>query len=284
MRALSVGSLAVCLFLLAGPAPHGRFFNSEGVPIRFVEQGAGEPVVLVHAYMADAEINWIDSGVFQKLARHYRVIAFDCRGHGRSGKPHDPKQYGVQMTEDVVRLLDHLHISRAHLVGYSMGANIVAQVVALYPERVRTATLGGSVGRLHWSAADDRLSELEADEIERGSVRSMILRLSAAGSPKPSEAQIQQLSARLFAGQDRLALAAVRRSWRDQVVSAAEIARARVPILAIFGSSDPSRSELSELKRSVPNIRVAIIPGATHMTAFTRPEFVRAIEDFLRRH
>ena len=51
----------------------------------------------------------------------YRVIALDCRGHGQSGKPQDPGQYGLEMVRDVVRLLDHLNVERAHVVGYAMG-------------------------------------------------------------------------------------------------------------------------------------------------------------------
>src|SRR3954453_5722440 len=117
------------LGLVAGAgSPEDQFFDSAGVRIRYIEEGQGEPVVLVHGYTSDAEAQWARTGVIQALAAQYRVIAMDLRGHGGSGKPHDPAQYGPEMSLDIVRLLDHLGIRRAHIVGYSMGAHIVAQL------------------------------------------------------------------------------------------------------------------------------------------------------------
>src|SRR5918998_677025 len=106
------------------------------------------------SFASDAEAQWVRTGVLQALAARYRVIAMDARGHGRSGKPDDPARYGPEMGLDVVRLLDHLGIRRAHLVGYSMGAHIVAQLLVTHPERFLTATLGGASGRRNWSAED----------------------------------------------------------------------------------------------------------------------------------
>src|SRR6185503_733917 len=74
----------------------------------------------------------------------YRVVAMDCRGHGQSGKPHDPGQYGLEMVRDVVRLLDHMQITRAHIVGYSMGGSIATQLLVKHPDRLRTVTLLGA--------------------------------------------------------------------------------------------------------------------------------------------
>src|SRR5215471_12978336 len=114
--------LAVVLLMAAlsplavGQDLQDKFFNSNGVRIRYVEQGTGETVVLVHGLGATAD-NWINSKVFQQLAKDYRVIALDCRGHGKSDKPHEPKQYGQEMALDVVRLLDYLKIKQAHIVG-----------------------------------------------------------------------------------------------------------------------------------------------------------------------
>src|SRR5205814_2372095 len=98
-----------------------KFFNSNGVQIRYVEQGSGEPIILVHGFSTDIERSWIETGVFGNLARDYRVIAMNLRGHGKSDKPHDPSAYGEEMARDVVRLLDYLKIPRAHIVGHSFG-------------------------------------------------------------------------------------------------------------------------------------------------------------------
>ena len=86
----------------AAAALDDRYFDSGGVRIRYAEQGRGEPAVLVHSYTSDLEEQWIKPGVFAQLSAHYRTIAFDVRGHGKSGKPHDPNAYGAEMAWDVV--------------------------------------------------------------------------------------------------------------------------------------------------------------------------------------
>ena len=102
------------------------YFDSDGVQIYFEEHGKGEPVVLVHGFASRAEHNWGAMNWFTTLAAHYRVVALDCRGHGKSGKPHDPAAYdGETMGDDVIRLMDHLGIKRTLIMGYSMGARIV---------------------------------------------------------------------------------------------------------------------------------------------------------------
>ena len=90
--------------------------------IRYVEAGSGAPVVLLHGYTRFLESNWVErGGIFWPLAKDHRVIALDLRGHGQSDKPHDPRAYGPETIADVVRLLDHLNIERAHLLGYRWG-------------------------------------------------------------------------------------------------------------------------------------------------------------------
>ena len=115
-------------------APQNRFFDSAGVQIHYLEEGAGQTVVLLHGFTSSAE-SWVRNGMFAELAKRYHVIALDVRGHGQSGKPHSADQYGREMGRDVMRLLDARGIKRAHIIGYSLGAQIVAQLVASSPER-----------------------------------------------------------------------------------------------------------------------------------------------------
>jgi len=125
-------TLAVVLFLAATAHAQDRYFDSAGVRIRYVDRGKGEPVVLLHGNGGSLQ-GWFDSGIAANLERDYRVIALDARGHGQSGKPRDAAAYGQQMGLDVVRLLDHLGIRRAHMVGYSMGASILGKLVTTHP-------------------------------------------------------------------------------------------------------------------------------------------------------
>jgi len=259
-----------------------RFFDSAGVPIRYVERGAGAPIVLAHSYTGTFEDQFVASGFAAALAARYRVIGFDLRGHGRSGKPHDPSRYGREMALDIARLLDHLGIDKAHILGYSLGAHISAQLLTLHPERFVSAILGGSCGRRHWSDDDDRRVEVEAAEIEHGLMRSQIARLRRRDAPALTDGDLRERTAICLAGNDPGALAAVRRSNRDQVISDDALADIDVPTLGIVGSLDPYIASFRALASVMPRFRVEVIEGGTHNGTPARPEFLRAVERFLR--
>ena len=99
--------------LSAQSALQDRYFDSNGVRIRYVEAGTGTPIVLVHGFTRNIETNWMETGVLSALTRRHRVIAVDLRGHGKSGKPHDPRAYEEAVHLDVMNLMDHLQIRRA---------------------------------------------------------------------------------------------------------------------------------------------------------------------------
>ncbi|WP_164867965.1 alpha/beta fold hydrolase [Rhodovarius crocodyli] len=284
--ALTVPALALAAPVLAAPAlaAEEAFFDSAGTRIRYIEQGQGEPVVLVHGYTSTTERQFVNTGVYGAVASMYRAIGMDARGHGRSGKPHRRDDYGREMGRDIVRLMDHLNIPRAHIVGYSMGAHIVAQLLVQQPERFITATLGGASGRRNWSAEDQARVDEESAEMDQGVLRSQFLRLRDRSLPPPSEEEIRADSARRLAGQDPRALAAVRRSNPDQVVTEAEMAGVRIPTLGIVGTADPYLREFEALKRAMPQLELVTIPGATHGSAPGTPQFREALMTFLRAH
>src|SRR5215469_18188681 len=119
------------------------FFDSDGVQIHYDEHGAGQPVVLLHGFASNANNNWGMTGWYSSLARRYRVIAIDCRGHGKSDKPHDRESYsGDKIGADVIRLLDRLGIKRTLVMGYT-GARISLGLLVSHPEQLRAAVLGG---------------------------------------------------------------------------------------------------------------------------------------------
>ena len=130
-------------------------FDAKGVKIRYSTQGEGEPVVLIHGLYASAAINWQWPGIAAALAKDHRVVAFDVPGHGGSDKPEKEEAYGAQLAEDVILLLDHLKIDKAHLVGYSMGGMIALKVVADHPDRVLSCALGG----MGWMQEGGRLQQ-----------------------------------------------------------------------------------------------------------------------------
>ena len=291
VRALSV---ALCLSVLGASralvaaeesGPPDRFFDSGGVRIRYLEAGTGPPVVLIHGYTGTIERHWVAPGIFGDLAKDHRVIAFDCRGHGKSGKPMDPRNYGAEMGRDVVRLLDHLRIRRAHLVGYSMGAMIAGRLLTTDPDRFLTVTFIGHHPLRRWTAADQDQAEAAARELEGGTpFRSLILGISPRDRPPPTEDEIRSLSQRLASTNDVHALAAYHRALRALVVDEKELAASRVPTLAIIGSADSNLTDLKELQKVMPRMKTVVVEGATHggdRGILRRPESLSALRQFL---
>jgi len=280
--------VAAALPANAQQAPADKFFDSQGVKIRYIEAGLGDPVVLIHGFSSSADASWRQTGVFDKLARDFRVIALDCRGHGQSDKPHDPASYGLAMVEDVARLLDHLQIRRAHIVGYSMGGAITGAFVVKHPDRVLTAVFGGSTPRMAWTAENERDTNELAESLEQGNgMRPLALRLWPVDEPKPSDEVLNQRARASLGRNDALALAAVQRGNKAQVVTPANVRALTIPMLAVIGGVDPIKEGVDAFSKLKPELKVVVIEGASHggaRAAPSRPEFAAAIRDFLIAH
>jgi pimeloyl-ACP methyl ester carboxylesterase len=286
MKISKVMAIVYALLLLGSSQAwaEDKFFTSDGVPLRYVERGQGEAVVLLHGNGSWIETMWSDTGVIDALATQHRVIALDFRGYGKSGKPHDPAAYGSRMGDDVVRLLDHLGIRRAHIVGYSMGARVTSWLVVNRPGRLISATLGAST--YYVDTAKERESfEESAKEAERGLSAERIKR----ENPTMTDVQVADFVAERAKMNDPLAVAAAQRGMTGIFIDEAMLAKTKVPILHIIGSLDTSRLPASlHLKEKVlPDVEFRIVEGATHtgpQGLFHRREFVEAVRAFLGRH
>src|ERR1043165_9470227 len=120
-------------------------FTHDGVEIAYLDEGAGDPIVLVHGFASNRQVKWVQPGWVSTLTRdNRRVIALDNRGHGQSAKLYDPADYHTDlMAADVAALIGHLGLERADVMGYSLGARISAVLAARHPRSVRSLILGG---------------------------------------------------------------------------------------------------------------------------------------------
>jgi pimeloyl-ACP methyl ester carboxylesterase len=268
------------------PGLRNEFFDAGGVKIHYIEEGSGEPVILLHGNGGSVK-EWTDSGLLQRLVPDFRVIAMDARGHGLSDKPHDPKAYGREMSLDVLRLMDHLGIRRAHVVGYSMGAQTVAHLIVIAPERFASAVMGGAPGRFYWTEKEIAEAERNATERERDCIsRGMIEARAAVGAPPMSDEEFKRRSAACFASQsfDRFALAAVGRGQVTQTITRAQACAVTVPTLAVVGTLDGYLPHFRELAACRAGIQLLVIAGASHGTAGRSPEFLDTTRAFLIAH
>ena len=243
-------------------------FRNGAVEIAYLDEGEGEPIVLVHGFASNKEVNWVQPGWVETLTRAgRRAIALDNRGHGASSKLYEPSAYhSATMADDVRALLDHLDIERADVMGYSMGARITAFLTVRHPARVRSAVLGGLGIRL----------------VEGVGLPESI----AAALEAPSPGDVQDPTGRMFRNfaeqtkSDLRALAACIRGSR-QTLTRAEVASIRAPVLVAVGSEDPIAGSAQALAALIPQARAFDIPGRDHMLAVGDKVYKAGVIDFL---
>lgn len=276
--------LAACaVALLAIPSAHAldreeHTFESDGVTIRYVTAGEGEPLVLIHGFTANAEANWIFPGIFDRLASTFRVLAIDARGHGKSGKPHDPEAYGDQMVQDVINLLDHLGLEKAHVGGYSMGGFLTMKLIAEHPERLLSAVVGAAGWRP--PGEEDPLMATLAESLDRGEgVKPLILALHPPEDEPLTAEQVAAMNQMVVGANDQAALAAVIRGMEEFGVSELQLRRNEVPTIAIIGSKDPLKVGVDAMDGVMANLEVRVIEGGDHISTLMNPAYSQAFSD-----
>jgi pimeloyl-ACP methyl ester carboxylesterase len=287
VRATAAAFLLALHTLSAVAQVQDLHFDSDGVQIRYTVQGAGEPVVLVHGFTASVETNWGGPGIIDALVSDgYQVIAMDTRGHGKSGKPHDPAAYGLNMVEDVIRLMDHVGILKAHLAGYSMGGIIALQAVTAYPDRFYSVVLGGAGWTPPGTDVLGGVLDDLATSLEQGKgIGPLVVALTPAGQDPPSAEQIARRNQMFMATNDPLALAAAARGFASfRQVTEAELRANRVPLLAVVGEVDAMKASVDAMRGVASHLEVRVIPGMDHLSAVAHPDLATAIRDFFGQH
>jgi pimeloyl-ACP methyl ester carboxylesterase len=245
-------------------------FHNGDVEIAYLDEGEGDPIVLVHGFASTKNVNWVYPTWVSELKKNgRRVIAFDNRGHGDSSKLYDSEQYHIGvMAGDVMALMDHLDIERADIMGYSLGGRMTAFLGYSQPQRLRSAILGGiGMGLIEGGGPGENVaSALEADSLE--DVTDPVGR-----------------TFRAFADQtrsDRRALAACLRGSR-RLMTKDEAAAIKVPTLIAVGTTDEIAGSAAALGKIIPGSEVLDIPGRDHMRAVGDKVYKTGVLEFLSR-
>ena len=245
-------------------------FDNGAVEIAYLDEGEGDPILLVHGFASTKNVNWVYPTWVSELRKNgRRVIALDNRGHGESTKLYDPAEYSIPiMASDVVALMDHLSIPRADIMGYSLGARMTAWLGLTKPERLRSAILGG-IGMVMVDGGgpgENVAAALEAPSLEE--VSDPVAR-----------------TFRAFADQtrsDRRALAACLRGSRG-LMSRDEVTGINVPVLIAVGTTDEVAGSAHGLGDLIPGAEVLDIPNRDHMRAVGDKVYKTGVVDFLSR-
>jgi pimeloyl-ACP methyl ester carboxylesterase len=243
-------------------------FNNGDVEIAYLDQGEGEPIVLVHGFASTKNVNWVYPAWVSELTKAgRRVIALDNRGHGESAKLYDPAAYRIPiMAGDVAALMDHLKIERADIMGYSLGGRMTAWLARYQPQRLRSAILGGiGIGLIEGGGPGENV----ADALEAASIDEVT---DPVGR-----------TFRAFADQthsDRLALAACMRGSRG-LMTREEAGGIAVPVLIAVGTVDEIAGSAQALGNIIPGSQVLDIPNRDHMRAVGDRVYKSGVLDFL---
>ncbi|MBW2453914.1 MAG: alpha/beta fold hydrolase [Deltaproteobacteria bacterium] len=262
----------------------GHHAELDDVLIHYTDEGEGEPVLLVHGFAVNADLNWRRPGIIKALSPDYRVIAMDLRGHGRSGKP-PVGRYGMALVQDIPRLLDHLDIERAHLVGYSLGGFVALKCAATHPDRLLSVAALGS----GWEPLNQHGSAFEslaalADELEAG--RGIEPLAGHLGADRQRPSLLHRFWVKVLTGtfNDKRALVGILRGVPELALSADELRGLQVPLCSIVGSKDPLVDGIRAMGGLVPDHSVTIVEGADHIRAPLRRELREALRTFLQQH
>ena len=238
-----------------------------------LNQSSRPAIMMVHGFGSSRLQNWKSTGWFGGLTdAGFSLVAMDCRGHGDSGKPHDPAAYGHdRMAQDVVTVMDACGLSTSFVLGYSMGGFITLRLLAAHPERVTRLAIDG-VGANY---LEDRITAPQA----RAALADALL--------TPDPATLTDQRARMFRafadqpGKDRLALAACMRGMSPHLPLATLQTMSR-PILVVNGEKDDTAGAPGPLAAIFPDGRSAIVPGRDHMSAVGDKNTRQAVIDFFR--
>jgi pimeloyl-ACP methyl ester carboxylesterase len=243
-----------------------RFQSFDGVSIGYRVLGEGWPTLMLHGFLASAEVNWFLPGIAAAVAAAgRRVIAPDLRGHGRSDAPTDPAAWPRDvLAMDQAALIAHLHLSDYDLVGYSLGARTAVRMLAR-GARPRKLVLAG-MGDRGLMEAGARAAMFE-DAIRHG---------DAARDPRAGRRVRAMMAA---GGLKAEAMLGVLASF--VATSAEEIAAIDVPTLVAAGRRDDDNGSVEALAAMMAAGRAVRVPG-DHLSAVMEPALASSITEFLK--
>ena len=252
--------------------------------IAYDQAGAGDIVLFLHG-IGGNRTNWRDQ--LPAFSENYQAIAWDARGYGKSDDYEGPLDFG-EFARDIVRLLDHLEAATAHIVGLSMGGRIALDLVARFPERIKTLTLSGT------RASFAQRTEAERDEFVR-------LRKKPLVEDGKEPADIAPIIAKTLMGRRSTdahfqqlveSIAILHKESYVKTIEAstfydrsADLERIRVPTLLLYGGDDRLNSSAlgREIRTKIVGSKFVEIPDAGHLCNIEAPEeFNAAILQFLK--
>lgn len=237
------------------------YTDNEGTRIHYEVVGNGPPLVLQHGMFWDLE-GWERWGYAESLKQHFQLVLVDARGHGRSGKPHDPASYTLSNhVSDLVAVLDALEIPTAQYWGFSMGGWIGFGMAIMARERIGAAVIGGAHPYERKLPEGSRLDGTNPEQfLDRFFQRQGIDR-----------AKMEPAKLAEFIDNDFQAIAAAQ---QDRGTLEASLALIKNPVFLYVGESDGGFAQVQKCAAQLPDADFAFLPGLNHPESFYRSDLV----------
>ncbi len=262
--------------LAAQSRSHGYFTASDGLTLHYLswDGGTGDPVILLPGYGQWAFYWFREGGLGQSLVGDYRLFALDLRGHGQSAKPHDPRQYGPQMSRDIVDLMDHLGVQKAHVHGFGLGGALLTRLLASHQHRLITAIYGGSgVPEVDptWAARVPKDVQIN-DPRERPLFNSAVSRAMSDGKALDALYRYPWDTGAGFEG------------YVESAALEVDLKRVEIPVLSIIGEYDQPNRWTHRMARELLKFHKVVLPDRGHLRSVETKAYNEAVVRFLRRH
>jgi pimeloyl-ACP methyl ester carboxylesterase len=252
------------------------YFDNKGIKIYYEIKGSGPDLIMIHGYTSSIKTNWAATKWIKELKNENKLILIDCRGHGKSSKPTEPSLYGSKMSEDIIKLIDHLSIQKANFFGYSMGSRLVLTLLLHSPSYFNSAILGG------FAIPPESLTSYNVDTIINA------LRAKSIDDVQDPIGRAFRTAAELRGGNLEV-LIAVMKGFRQmdknpytfKAFPIESLKKIRVPILTVVGSEDVIPGDKTLIAKIVPKACYFQIQGHSHVSVLTDDKFYMVVKSFL---
>ncbi|MFW9950339.1 MAG: alpha/beta fold hydrolase [Candidatus Thorarchaeota archaeon] len=256
------------------------YYNNNQVKIYYEIEGKGPDLIMIHGFAANIEINWRQTNWISTLKDNNRLILIDCRGHGKSDKLYDPSLYGTYMREDVIKLMDHLSITKANFFGYSMGGNMTLSILLSEPNRVNSAIIGGYIptpvkpelGKQFYEPVIAALKTKDKKEIKNPIAQNFRTFAESTGADLKALVAVMEGN---FAQRDENLIF----DSKDTIKSLFK--KVKVPVLTVVGSDDVLIQNKTLIAELMPGACHFQIQGRDHLTVVPDPRFHMVVSAFL---
>ncbi len=256
-----------------------NYVEANGINMFYIEKGKGHPLILLHGGITIAEDNWENQLDF--FSKHFRVIAPDSRGHGRTDNPTEEFSYKL-MANDVAALIQALELEKPFVCGWSDGGQIALEIGINYPNLTKALIAGGVLSEItdYYTSIMKVWGVEGPGQIDFEKLRKVIPQFTrklpkihtAGYGDKYWKKLLQNIS----------------KMWLDsEEFPKKRIEQISEPTLILAGDSDAAISidECVKMYKLIPNAELAIIPKADHNVYETKPDLFNSIVlEFLMRH